>query len=147
MLPNCFPPSLGSILFSAQQQIWFEDFQDGHYVGHLGYWNKKIFSNSESPRPIDASHLVSAQYGLRFRKRFCSLISKQNNFSNSEMPCCPNVSHQVWAQSDLAFRSRFLDFQDCCFGHHLGYWNARISAILTLHVAQMPPTMFHLNLI
>ena len=24
--------------------MWFEDFQDGHSGGHLGYWNKMILA-------------------------------------------------------------------------------------------------------
>ena len=39
----------------------------------------------------------------------------------------------------------FEEFQDGPHGDHLGYWNGRILAILTLHVATMPPTKFRLN--
>ena len=41
----CHPsPSLGSIRFTIQEQTWFEDFQDGHRGGHLGYWNVTVLA-------------------------------------------------------------------------------------------------------
>ena len=39
----------------------------------------------------------------------------------------------------------FEEFQDSHHGGHLGYQNGTILAILTLHVATMPPTKFQLN--
>ena len=39
----------------------------------------------------------------------------------------------------------FEEFQDGPYGGHLGHRNGPILAILNLHVATMPPTMFQLN--
>ena len=36
----------------------FEKFQEGCCGGHLGYWNRRIFSNSESPCLPSASFQV-----------------------------------------------------------------------------------------
>ena len=44
MLPQCLPPRLGSIQVMAQEQIWFEDFQDGHHGRHLDYQNRTILA-------------------------------------------------------------------------------------------------------
>ena len=79
-------------------------------------WND--FSNSESLRHCDASHQVSAQSDLVFR-RSCRLknfkmaapwrpswISERNDFSDFESLCHCDVFHQVSAQSDLGFRRR-----------------------------------------
>ena len=40
----------------------------------------------------------------------------------------------------------FQDFQAGHHGGHLGHWNATNLVILNLHVTQMPPTKFGLNL-
>ena len=40
---SCRPnasPSLASIRLNVREQMWFEYFQDGHNVGHLGYRNE-----------------------------------------------------------------------------------------------------------
>ena len=58
------------------------------------------FSIFKSLCHCDASHQVSAQSDLRFRRR-CRLknykgpswISELNNFSNSESSCCHNASY------------------------------------------------------
>ena len=42
--PQCLPSSLSSIRLSVRQQMWFEDFQDGCHVGHLGYHNGTILA-------------------------------------------------------------------------------------------------------
>ena len=72
-------------------------------------WNN--FSNSESSCHCDASHQVSAQSDLRFRRR-CRLKNFKMatmaaildigsiNFSNSESLCRSDAFHQVSAQSD-----------------------------------------------
>ena len=36
MWPKSLPPSLGSIWLRVPEQMWFQDFQDGHQGGHLG---------------------------------------------------------------------------------------------------------------
>ena len=39
------PPTLfGLNLCTVCEQTWFEDFQNGHCGGHLGYWNGKILA-------------------------------------------------------------------------------------------------------
>ena len=85
--------------------LTFEEFQDGHCGGHLGYQNGTIL----------ASHQVSAQSDLGFRNMFEELrwppwwpswILERNDFSSFESLCHCDASHQVSAQSDLGFRSR-----------------------------------------
>ena len=68
---------------------------------------------------------------------------QRSDFSNSKSLCHCDASHQVTAQSDLRFerRCRLKNFK---IGH-LGYRNGTILAILTLHVARIPPTKFQLN--
>ena len=39
-------------------EMLFEEFQDGHHGGHLGYLNGKDFSNSESLCHCDAPNQV-----------------------------------------------------------------------------------------
>ena len=50
-------------------EMSFEEFQDGHHDSHLGYWNRTIFSNSESLCHCDASYQVLAQSDLQFGRR------------------------------------------------------------------------------
>ena len=86
----------------------FEKFQDGR-PGRLGYRNGTILAILNLC-VTDASHQVSAQSDLGFRRR-CRLknfksswISEWNDFSNFEFLCHCDGSHQVSAQSDLGFR-------------------------------------------
>ena len=44
MSPQCLPPSLASIPHTILEQTCFEDFQDDHCGGHLGYWNGMILA-------------------------------------------------------------------------------------------------------
>ena len=44
MLPQCLPPSFGSVWLTFLRQMIFEDFQDGLHGGHLGYRNKLILA-------------------------------------------------------------------------------------------------------
>ena len=44
MSPKWLPQSFGSNQLTSQEQIWFEDFQDGPCGGHLGYWNRMILA-------------------------------------------------------------------------------------------------------
>ena len=37
--PQCLPPSFSLIRLTVQEQMSFQDFQDGHHGGHLGDWN------------------------------------------------------------------------------------------------------------
>ena len=40
----CLPPSFGSIRLSVWEEISFQEFQDGHHSGHLGYRNGMILA-------------------------------------------------------------------------------------------------------
>ena len=64
--PMPTPPSLGSIRLRVLEQMWFNDFQDGHPDGIA---KRNDLSNSESLCCSDASRQVSAQSNLRFGKR------------------------------------------------------------------------------
>ena len=41
---RCFPSSFGSIQLMVWEEMSFDDFQDGHRGGHLGYWNRMILA-------------------------------------------------------------------------------------------------------
>ena len=59
--PLCLPPSFSSIRLNIREQMLFQDFQDGHYGGYLGYWNG---TNINLPSHPDASHQVKVQSDL-----------------------------------------------------------------------------------
>ena len=114
------------------------------------------FINFESLCHCDASHQVSAQSDLGFRRRcrrisrwspwrpFCK--SERNDFSNFESLCHCDASHQVSAQSDRVWEEMsFQEFQDGRQGGHPRYRNEMILAILNLCVTVMPPIKFQLN--
>ena len=115
------------------------------------FWlsDQTAFSNSEA----DVVWRVS-----RLLQWLPSRIFELNEFRDSESPYHPDVSNQVSAQSDLQFGKRcglknfkmaamatIEDFQGGCLGGHLGYQDEIILAILNVHVAPMPSTMFRLN--
>ena len=111
----------------AWKETSFEEFTDGCHGGHLGYQNQ--MSNSESLCHSDAFHQVSAQSDLWFRRR-CRLKNSKclpSSFSSIQLT--------VWEEM-------FEEFQD---GHHLGYQNGTILAILNNCVTVMPPIKFQLN--
>ena len=95
----------------------FEKFQDSHPWQPSWISERNDFSNFESLCHCNASHQVSAQSDLGFRRRcrlknfkkaagWPSWILERNDFSNFESLCHCNASHQVTAQSDLGFRRR-----------------------------------------
>ena len=91
------------------------------------------FSNSESLGRPNTSHQVWAQSDLAFISRFSrqplwrpSWILEQNEFSNSESLYRSDASHQVWAHSNLPVWELFEEFQNGCYGGHLGYLNGII---------------------
>ena len=47
--------------------MWFEDFQDGHHGGHLGYWNRMSLAILN----LHAAPMPSTKFGLNqpFRSR------------------------------------------------------------------------------
>ena len=108
---RCFPSSFGSIQLMVWEEMSFEEFQDGHHGGNLGYQNRMILAILNlyvAPMPP----IVSAQSDFigdivwrisRWSPWWPSWISECNNFSNSESLCCSDASHQVLAQSDLWF--------------------------------------------
>ena len=88
----------------------FEEFQDCHHGGHLGYRNGTILAIlNRYIAPM--LPIVSAQSDLWFGRR-CRLknfriwISECNDFSNSESLCHCDASHQVSTQSNLRFGRR-----------------------------------------
>ena len=92
----------------------FEEFQDGHRGGHLGYWNRTILAilNLYVARMPPIKFRLNLTYGLggdvvwrisRWPPWWPSWISEWNDFSNSESLCHCDASHQVLAQSDLRF--------------------------------------------
>ena len=115
--PNAYQSSLGSIRLTVREQTWFENFQDGHCGGHLGYrngMNLAILNLYVAPMP-PIKFQLNLTYSLgdvvwrfsKWPKWRPSWTSEWNNFSNSKHPYGPNAIHQVLAQSDLGFRSRY----------------------------------------
>ena len=102
-------------LIRVREQIWFQDFQDGHqWPSWIAEQND--FGNSESLCRANGNHQVSAQSDLRFGRR-CPLknfkmaaIGYQNGtilaILNLYAACCSDPSHQVSAQSDIWFDRR-----------------------------------------
>ena len=91
----------------------FEEFQDGHHGGNLGYRNRTILAI--------LNHCVTVLPPIKFWLWWPSWISRisrwppwrpswiseRNDFSNSESLCHCDASHQVLAQSDLRFGRRY----------------------------------------
>ena len=87
--------------------LTFEEFQDGR---RAATWilGRNDFSNFEFLCHCDASHQVSAQLDLGFRRKWRPyLISERNEFSNCESLCHCDDSHQVSAKTDLGFRRKY----------------------------------------
>ena len=61
------------------EEMSFEEFQDGHHGGHLGYLNGRILAILNLCH-CDASHQVLAESNLRFGRR-CHL----KNFKMASM--------------------------------------------------------------
>ena len=157
MLRQCLPSSLSSIQLTVLEEMSFEDFQDDHHDGHLGYQNGMILAILT----LQVTPMPPTKFGLnltlglgadvvsrlsRWPPRWPSWTVKWNNFSNSEFLCCSNASHQVLAQSDLCLGGdAFEEFQDGHNGSHLGYRKGTILAILNLYVAPMSPIKFLLD--
>ena len=144
MSPQCLPPSFSLIRLTIREQMSFQDFQAGHHGSHLGYWNKmncailNLHVTTPTMFGLNPTYRSTADVVWRFSRWppwRPSWISERNVSINSESLCCSKASRQVSAQSDLQSGRRYP-----------GYWNRMILAILTLYVAQMPPTKFGLNL-
>ena len=94
----------------------FEEFQDRHHGGRLGYQNGTILAILNLC--LTVMHPIKFQlnrtYGLggdvvwRISRWRPSWISEPNDFSNSESLCLCDASHQVLTQSNLRFGRR------CC---------------------------------
>ena len=66
---KCLPSWWSSIRLTIQKQMWFEDFQDGCYDGHLGYQNGTtlvILNLHAAPKVF---HQVFAPSKLQFGSR------------------------------------------------------------------------------
>ena len=92
---------LGSIRLTVREEMSFEEFQDGHHGGHLGYHNGTILAilNLFVTAMPPIKFQLNRTYGLggvviwRISRWPPSWISEWNDFSNSEFPCCHNASH------------------------------------------------------
>ena len=133
----------------------FEEFQDGHPGGHLGYRNGTILAISNLC--VTVMPPIKFQLNWTGFKRRCYLkisrwlpwqpywISERNDFSNFESLCHCDASHRFSSigqglRGDVIWR-----FQDGRPGSHLGYRNGMILAILNLCVTVMPSIKFQLN--
>ena len=102
----------------------------------------KNFSNSKSPCHPNASHQVLTKSKLPFGSRCYLKIMKMAIWNQTILAvlshnklCCPQ---QTSAQTVLQ-AMWFEEFQDGCYGSHLGYLNGTNVAILNVHVTPMPP--------
>ena len=118
MSPQCLPSSFSSIWPTDWEEMWFEEFQDG---GYLGYWNRMIlailnFHNTPMPPikfKLNQTYCSGADAIWRFSRWlpwWPSWISERNHFSNSKSPCCLSV-----------FQITIEDLQDDHHGGHHGY--------------------------
>ena len=114
MLLPCLRSSFGSIWLLVWEEMSFEEFQDGHHGGHLGYRNGTILAilNLLVTVMPPIKFWLNPTYGLggdvvwtisRWLPWWSSWILEQNHFSNSESPCCHNASHYVSAQSNMVW--------------------------------------------
>ena len=148
MSPQCLWSNFSLIQLPVREQMSFQDFQDGHHCGHLGYWNRTNLAILN----CHVTQMPPTKFGLNLTYHSGAdmawifswwppwrpfWISERKDFSNSESLCCSDASNQVSAQSDLRFGRR-------C--GHLGCRNRMILVILTLHVAPVTPTKFGLSL-
>ena len=116
------------------------------------------FHNSESQCRSDASHQVSAQSDLRFRRR-CrwknfkmatfwhpSWISEQNNFSNSEY-LSPRCLSSFWLSLTYGFRRRrgLKNFNMAAMTSFLDISDQTNLATVNFYVAPTPTIKFLLN--
>ena len=116
MLLECLPSSFGSIGPMVWEERSFEEFQDGHHDGHLGYQNGTILAilNLYDPPMSPIKFWLNLTwFGWRCRlKNFkmapwqLSWLSEWNDFSNSASLCPCDASHQVLAPSNLRFGRR-----------------------------------------
>ena len=132
--------------------MMFEDFQDGHFGGHLRYRTRTILA-IPNLYASESSRQVWAQSALRFRRR--SFEEFQDGLNGGHLGCRNgktlavlnhNISPMLPTKFQLnpTYRSR-ADFQAGHNGGNLGYWNGTNLAILNFHVTQMPPTKAGLN--
>ena len=132
---------------SAQSNtVWekmsFEEFQNGHYGGHLRFLKKMILAILNLY--VTLMSPIKFWLNLTWFGRRCRLknykvaaLLERNNFSNSESLCHCDASHQVLAQSDLRLGRRCCskNFKMATISEHLGYQNRAILAILNICVA------------
>ena len=103
MSPRCLPSGFSSVWLTVCEEMWFEEFKDGHHGSHLGYWNRTIlvilnFHNAPMPPikfKVNQTYSLGADVIWRFSRWqpwWPSWISERNHSSNSKSPCCPMPS-------------------------------------------------------
>ena len=137
-----------SIWLMVWEEMSFETFQDGCHSGHLECRNRTILAILNlCVTVMPPKFWLNPTCGLggnvvwrisRWSPWRPSWISNRNDFSISESLCYCDASNQVLAQSDLGFGRR-------CHLKNFKMAAMAFLAILNLHVATMPPTMFQLN--
>ena len=132
----------------------FQEFQDGYCGSHLDYQYRMILAilnlcGTVMP-PIKFWLILTYRLGgdvvciiSRWLQWRPSWILEWNDFSNSESLCHCDASHHFGSiQLTVWEEMSFEEFPD---GHHLGYRNGTILAILNICVTVMPPIKFQLN--
>ena len=145
------PPIKFQLKLTVWEKMPFEEFQDGHHGGHLGYRNGMILAILNLCVTVmpPIKFQLNRTYGLgvdivrrisRRPTRQPSWILERKDFTISESPCHCDASHQVLAQSDLRFgRCRLKNFKISWISER------NYLAILNLCVNVMPPIKFQLN--
>ena len=70
MSPQCLPPSFSLIQLTVWEQMAFQDFQDGHHGGHLGYWYLGYwYQTSSAILNLHVTLMPPTQFGLSLTYR------------------------------------------------------------------------------
>ena len=115
-------------------EILFEEFQDGHRGGYLGYRNRTILAIPNLcfivMLPImfwlNPTYCLGGDVVLRISS-WPPCISERNNLSNSESLCRSDASHKIPTQSYLWFWRRY---------HLKNFKMAPMAAILDIRTEQ-----------
>ena len=77
--------------------MWFEDFQDGRSVGHLGYWNRTILAilNLYVTLMHPVKFRFNPNYGLEGHFKYLKMVAildiGTERFYQFRSPCLPNT--------------------------------------------------------
>ena len=137
-LKSC-PSSFGSIQLMVWEEMSFEEFQDGHHGGHLGYQNRTnlaILNLYVAPMP-PIKFRLHLTYGLvrDVLKNFKMADIRTKPFYVECLSCLRfGMSLSLGSIRITVLEMSFEEFQWPPHGGHLGYRNGTILAVLNLYV-------------